>query len=59
MTPKVQKILAGVVGAIGLALLAMMVTTEGEPGAIPLALILIGAIVYGAGRIRERSTRLQ
>ena len=31
--------------AIGLGLLAMMVTTEGEPGALPLALVLFG----GAG----------
>lgn len=57
MKPKVQKNASTVVGAIGLALLAMMVTTEGEPGAIPLALVLLGAVGYITGRMRERSSR--
>ncbi|MES2858230.1 MAG: hypothetical protein V4704_03520 [Pseudomonadota bacterium] len=34
------------IAAAGLALLVMMITTEGEPGALPLALLLIGAIGY-------------
>ena len=59
MTPKLQKKVAAVIGAVGLALLVMMITTEGEPGAIPLGLILIAAIVYGTGRMRERSTSSQ
>ena len=59
MTPKVQKRVAAVIGVIGLALLVMMITTEGEPGAIPLGLILIAAIVYGTGRMRDRSTSSQ
>jgi len=58
MTPKVQKTVSAVIGVIGLALLVMMITTEGEPGALPLGLILIGAIGYGTGRMRERSSRL-
>ena len=58
MTPKVQKTVSAVIGAIGLALLVMMITIEGEPGALPLGLILIGAIGYGTGRMRERSSRL-
>ena len=40
MKANVQKALSVVVAAIGLALLVMMVVVEGEPGAIPLALIL-------------------
>jgi len=57
MQPKVQKTLSAVIGVIGLALLVMMITTEGEPGALPLGLILIGAIGYVTGRMRERSSR--
>jgi hypothetical protein len=33
-----------VVLAIGLGLLAMMVIVEGEPGALPLALVLLGSV---------------
>ena len=58
MTPKVQKTVSAVIGVIGLALLVIMITTEDEPGALPLGLILIGAIGYGTGRMRERSSRL-
>ena len=57
MKPKVQKTVSAAVGVIGLALLVMMITTEGEPGALPLGLILIGAIGYVTGRMRERSSR--
>jgi hypothetical protein len=41
--------------AIGLALLAFMVTVEGEPGALPLLLITVGGIWYGLARRRSRS----
>ena len=58
MQPKVQKTVSAVIGVIGLALLVMMITTEGEPGALPLGLILIGAVGYVTGRVRERSSRL-
>ena len=44
MKANVQKALSVVVAAIGLALLVMMVVVEGEPGAIPLALILAGVV---------------
>ena len=47
------------IGAIGLALVVMMITTEGELGALPLGLFLLGAIGYGAGWVRERSLRQQ
>jgi hypothetical protein len=57
MTPKIQKTVSIWVGAIGLALVVMMITTEGELGALPLGLILIGGIGYITGRMRERSSR--
>ena len=57
MQPKVQKTVSAAIGVIGLALLVMMVTTEGEPGALPLGLTLIGAVGYITGRMRERSSR--
>lgn len=57
MTPKTQKIASLAVAALGLALLVMMVATEGEPGALPLGLVLLGAIGYGSARIRQRSRR--
>ena len=59
MQPKVQKAVSAVIGAIGLALVVMMITTEGELGALPLGLVLIGAVGYVTGRMRERSIRLQ
>ena len=59
MQPKVQKAVSAVIGAIGLALVVMMITTEGEMGALPLGLMLIGAVGYVTGRMRERSVRLQ
>jgi len=58
MKPKVQKTASAVIGVIGLALLVMMITTEGEPRALPLGLTLIGAVGYFTGRMRERSSRL-
>lgn len=55
MTPKTLKKVSLVVAALGLALLAMMVTTEGEPGALPLGFVVLGAIGYGAARWRARA----
>jgi hypothetical protein len=39
---------------IGLALLALMVATEGAPGALPLALVLAGAAGLAVTRWRAR-----
>ena len=58
MQPKVQKAASTVIGVAGLALVAMMITTEGEMGALPLGLVLIGAVGYVTGRMREKSLRL-
>lgn len=44
---------------IGLALMAFMITTESEPGALPLALVLIGGIWLFTARKRARSSRRQ
>ena len=59
MQPKVQKAVFAVIGAIGLALVVMMITTESEMGALPLGLVLLGAVGYVTGRLREKSPRLQ
>lgn len=57
MTPKAQRTVSLGIGGLGLALLIMMVTTEGEPGALPLGLILLGAIGYVTGRMRKPPSR--
>ncbi len=57
MQPSILKSVSAVIGVIGLALLVLMITTEGEPGAIPLALLLISVVGYVTGRMRERSSR--
>lgn len=43
---------AAAVLATGLALLALMVATEGEPGLLPLVLVLGGAIGLGVAQAR-------
>jgi hypothetical protein len=43
------------VAALGLVLLVMMVIVEDEPGALPLALLLIGSVGYLYCWIRQRS----
>jgi hypothetical protein len=43
--------------ATGLALVAMMVTTEGEPGALPLGLLLLGVLGWASGHWRGRRGR--
>lgn len=54
MTPKTQKTASLAVAALGLALLAMMVVTEGEPGALPLGLLLAGVAGYATAWLRGR-----
>jgi hypothetical protein len=50
----VQTLLAATLLALGILLVAFMVTTEGEPGALPLALVLAGAGWLAAARWRAR-----
>lgn len=54
MTPKTLKTVSLVVAALGLALQVMMVTTEGEPGALPLGLLLAGVAGYATAWLRGR-----
>ena len=57
MKPKIQRAMSLGIGVIGLALVIMMITMEGELGALPLGLILLGAIGYVTGWLRDRSSR--
>ena len=59
MKVRIQKSASALIGTIGLALVVMMITTEGEPGMLPLGLILIGAVGYLTGRMREKSATPQ
>jgi UPF0716 family protein affecting phage T7 exclusion len=40
---------------IGLLSLVFMVSVEGEPGAIPLLLLLIGTIWYGINAYKQKT----
>ena len=57
MSPRVQRSASAVIATLGLALVVMMITTEGELGALPLGLVVLGAVGYLTGRMRERSAR--
>ncbi|TLX22380.1 hypothetical protein [Thermomonas fusca] len=59
MTPKTQKTVSLAVAALGVALVAMMVTTEGEPGALPLGLVLAGVAGYATAWLRGRRAGLK
>ena len=54
---KTGRIAAGFVFGMGIALMAMMITTEGEPGLIPLVLVLAGGIGLPVTHVRIRSQR--
>ncbi|WP_166028752.1 hypothetical protein [Streptomyces chilikensis] len=41
----------------GLALMTVMIVTEGEPGALPLLLVVLGAAWFGIVRLRRDATR--
>jgi hypothetical protein len=41
----------------GLALMTLMIVTEGEPGALPLALVVLGAAWLGVARLGRRPSR--
>jgi hypothetical protein len=57
MKPNAQKAVSATIGAIGLALMAYMISAENEPGLIPLALVLSGAIGYATAVMRKRPGR--
>ena len=54
MSIRTQKMMWATLTGLGVGLLVFMVTVENEPGAIPLALIVIGAIGYVTARRREK-----
>jgi hypothetical protein len=56
-TVKLQLWLSAAVAAIGAALLAMMVVVESEPGALPLALLVVGIGWHLVARRRLRTHR--
>lgn len=51
---KIVKALCVAIFLLGAALVAFMVYTESEPGALPLALVLVGAIGYCWAWVRAR-----
>ena len=55
MKPRALKAVSATIGAIGLVLMAFMISTESEPGLIPLVLVLGGAIGYATAAMRKRS----
>jgi hypothetical protein len=56
-TATVQTWISAFVLALGLALMAYMIYAESEPGAIPLALVLVGTIWLVVTRVRVRRAR--
>lgn len=52
---KLYKLLSLLTTFIGLTLVTFMIVIEGEPGALPLALILIGTAWYFFNRSKIRS----
>jgi hypothetical protein len=46
-----------VIGVIGLALMAVQIYAESEPGALPLLLVLVGFGWYVVARVRRRPRR--
>jgi VIT1/CCC1 family predicted Fe2+/Mn2+ transporter len=54
-TRKLTKLASLVVLVLGVMLTAVMIYKESEPGALPLALILLGAVGYGMARLSSRS----
>ena len=53
------RIIAAVLLVLGLALVAMMVTTEGELGALPLGLVLAGVVGLWLSRRRRRDAKAE
>ncbi|MFP7721732.1 hypothetical protein [Lysobacter sp. A3-1-A15] len=51
---KAVRLVSLVALVVGALLAVMMVLTESEPGALPLALIVVGAVGYGLSRLRTR-----
>lgn len=52
-----QQWIAATVAGVGLALMGYMIVVEDEPGALPLALLVVGAVWFYLARRRQRHTR--
>ncbi len=50
-------VVPGTILGVGLVLVAGMVWTEGEPGALPLLLVVVGAVWCALARLRARPRR--
>lgn len=55
-TPVIQSIIALTILSLGIALLVYMIAVEGEPGALPLLLVIGGALWYLSLRKRIKPT---
>lgn len=51
---KLQRWLAATVFALGVVLMAMMITLESEPGALPLLMVVLGGGGWWIARRRAR-----
>ena len=54
---KVQKMLSALTVAVGFVLMAGKIYADGEPGAIPMLLVVLGAGWYLVARARARPRR--
>jgi len=52
--PKAQLLISAIIFFIGLALMIFMITTESEPGALPLLLVVVGITWHLIPRFRFR-----
>ena len=57
MKTRAARIVSASTFGVGVLLLAMMVTVEGEPGLLPLLLVLAGSTGYAVAAVRERRRR--
>ena len=54
---RLHTVIAAAILAIGLALVTMMIVVESEPGALPLALVLVGGTWLVVAWLRGRRAR--
>lgn len=57
MSMRIQRLAAAAVFALGVALMAVMIVDESEPGALPVLLVIIGGGWWFALHRRSRKRR--